>query len=72
MINAHVYTTMAGDTFDSISLDFYNEESRASIIIQANLKYLNVIVFKGGEDLYIPVIQEASAETLPPWKRGTP
>jgi phage tail protein X len=63
------YETLQGDTFDVLALDFYNEESKASIIIQANPQYSNVIIFDAGIVLKIPQIQEDAAATLPPWKR---
>ncbi|AOZ94580.1 hypothetical protein PNBC_15315 [Paenibacillus crassostreae] len=61
---------MAGDTFDAISLDFYNDERHSSKIIQANLRYRSIISFAGGEELFIPIIEDAAASTLPPWKQG--
>ena len=69
MAKGYLYTTLAGDTFDSIALDFYNDESLSSAIIQANLQYRDVIIFEGGEVLQIPIIEVPAAATLPPWKR---
>ena len=63
------YKTIEGDTFDSIALDFYNEEKYASLIIQSNNEYRTVIIFDSGKILKIPVIEESSVESLPPWKR---
>lgn len=70
MYNAYLYTTLAGDTFDSIALDFYNDEARSSLIIQANLNYRSVLIFRGGEQLLIPIVEQPAAATLPPWKRA--
>ncbi|WP_068783210.1 tail protein X [Paenibacillus phocaensis] len=70
LTTGYKYTAMAGDTFDSISLDFYDDERYASTIIQANLKYRKVITFSGGEVLFIPIIDDQPPATLPPWKRG--
>lgn len=70
MANSFLYTTMAGDTFDSISLDFYDDEHYTSKIIQANLQYRTVITFAGGEILVIPILEEEIAVTLPPWKQA--
>jgi len=64
------YIALAGDTFDSIALDFYNDEYRASVLIDANPQYRKTIIFQGGEVLRIPIIEETAPETLPPWKRG--
>ncbi len=63
------YLTLEGDTFDAISLDFYNAEKFASTIIQANPEYRQVLKFKAGITLKIPVIEEEKADSLPPWKR---
>lgn len=70
MANGYLYTTLSGDTYDSISLDFYNDERYSSKIIQANPKYRTVLIFSGGEELFIPIIEEEPVLTLPPWKRG--
>lgn len=70
MANSFTYTTLAGDIFDMIALDFYNDESRASVIIQANYQYRDTVIFSGGESLTIPIIETPAADSLPPWKRG--
>lgn len=69
MLKYYEYETLQGDTFDVLALDFYNEESKASIIIQANPQSRNVLVFDEGIKLKIPQIEEATVTTLPPWKR---
>ncbi|MCL6456715.1 MAG: phage tail protein [Gorillibacterium sp.] len=69
MVDVYHYTTLAGDTWDSIALDFYNEERTASVLVQANLKYRSVITFQGGELLQIPIIEAPVSGVLPPWKR---
>ena len=65
------YTTVEGDTFDSLALIFYNDEKLASTIIQANPDHCDTLIFEAGISLSIP---EAAAvvlpETLPPWRRG--
>jgi hypothetical protein len=66
----YLYTALAGDTFDSIALDFYNEESLASLIIRDNPEYRKTLVFQGGEELKIRILPDQAASTLPPWKRG--
>lgn len=64
------YTTLQGDTFDSISLDFYDSEKYSHMIMSENPLHIGTIVFSGGVALKIPVITTAPANTLPPWKRG--
>ena len=69
MVKYYKYETLQGDTFDMIALDFYNDESKAAVIIQANPQYSNVLIFDANVILKIPQIEEAVVETLPPWKR---
>ena len=65
----YTYITLEGDTFDCIALDFYGEETQSSTIIQANLQHRKVITFSAGIELVIPIIDQASDDSLPPWKR---
>lgn len=64
------YTTVQGDTFDAIALDFYNDEFKAPIIAQANPQFSGVLAFDAGVKLQIPLINAKAAETLPPWRQG--
>lgn len=64
------YKTLQSDTFDSISLDFYNTEKHASIIMNANPTYIKTLLFSSGITLKIPVINTNNNEVLPPWKRS--
>lgn len=63
------YTTLEGDTFDSIALKFLNNEFRSSEIMKLNPNYIDKIVFPSNINLKIPVIEEIKNSTLPPWKR---
>lgn len=69
MVGAFEYTTMAGDTFDILALDAYNDEAKARVIIDTNPEYCGVLVFQAGVRLRIPIIEATPAETLPPWRR---
>ena len=63
------YTTRDGDTFDLLALDMYNDERLAHYIIEYNPDYADVIVFEGGVQLKLPVVEEAeTSETVPPWR----
>ena len=65
------YVTLQGDTFDSIALDFYQEEHMAPNIINENPDYSDMIIMPAGLRLKIPIITaaESAAQTLPPWRR---
>ena len=63
------YTTQDCDTFDLLALDMYNDERLAHYIIEYNPDYADVIVFEGGVQLKLPVVEEAeTSETVPPWR----
>lgn len=68
-VNYFDYVTMAGDTFDMIALDAYNDEFRAVDIIRANPQYSGIVAFDAGVTLHIPYLTESTPESLPPWKR---
>lgn len=64
------YIAKAGDTWDSIAFRAYGVERMAHHIINANLKYIDVLIFEGGEVLQVPIVDEIETPaTLPPWRR---
>lgn len=70
VLNNLIYTTVEGDTFDIIALDFYNDEYLSKHIIDANPDHAKTINFKAGVKIIIPVIKKpVSSNTLPPWQR---
>jgi len=64
------YETAQGETWDLISIDFYNTPYYVADLIAANPQYSNVLIFEAGIMLNIPILDSAAPETLPPWKRG--
>ncbi len=54
------YTTIQGDTFDSIALKVYGDEKYMTTLINANKKYINVIVFAANVTLKVPSIENVS------------
>jgi len=75
-LSGYAYTCSGGETFDSIALSLYEDEKYASELMCANPEYCMVAVFKGGEQLYLPVIEvpESSEDEMAtepekaPWK----
>lgn len=64
------YITRDGDTYDLLAIAFYNDEKKASYIIQANENYIGTLVFEAGIILRVPILDETDVpETLPPWRR---
>ena len=52
----YVYTCSAGETFDSIARVLWGYEKYAAELMSVNPEMSGVLVFGGGETLYIPVI----------------
>ena len=63
------YTTSQGDTWDRIALDKMGSEKYMSLLIEANPKYNQVVIFPAGTRLVIPDAPVVTASSLPPWKR---
>ena len=67
---AKIHKTVKGDTFDALALQYFDEETLASEIIQANPDYCDVLIFDEGIELIIPDEPDVVfPETLPPWRR---
>lgn len=62
------YTAVQGDTWDSISYKFYKSEYYITNLILVNPDYVDVVIFEGGEILYIPELSTADTSVLPPWR----
>ena len=62
------YTTVTGDTFDSISFNIYGKEKYSTEIMKANLDLIGTIIFESGTNINIPDIDTTEESTLPPWK----
>ena len=66
------HMTAEGDTFDSLALEYYDDEKLASTIIQANPDHCATLIFEAGVSLVIPDVSTVTLpETLPPWRRDT-
>lgn len=62
--------TIAGDTFDTLALEFLGDEKLASAIIKENPDYCDTLIFDEGVTLIVPESVDVTLpETLPPWRR---
>lgn len=70
------YTTVSGDTWDSIAYQTLGDYKYTDRLMKANIEYIDYYIFPSGITLNIPDIEELeneemlSDETLPEWKRG--
>ncbi len=64
------YTTVKGDTWDTIAYEQYGNEELIAPIISANPEYAETVVFDYGVVLKIPEIDTTEDTAhLPPWRR---
>lgn len=64
------YKTTQGDTWDIISLMFYDTPFKINELISCNPEYSDTLIFDGNIELNIPIIEANTPNTLAPWKRG--
>ena len=66
------YTTVLGDTWDITAFKIYSKEKYAKELIEANLEYVETVIFSAGIKLTVPDIDtESDVSSLPPWKVGS-
>lgn len=65
------YTASYGETWESISMDFYGTPYKIAELISCNPEYSDVLIFEENTELNIPILDsETASDTLAPWKRG--
>lgn len=63
------YTTIQGDMWDGIAKKVYGDEAGMNILIEANQKYVDTIVFGSNVVLDVPEYKKPTPAILPPWRR---
>lgn len=66
----NTYTTISGDTWDTVAYKVWGNEMYMDILIKANLEHKDTFIFPAGVTLTLPEIQIEVSESLPPWKQG--
>jgi Phage Tail Protein X. len=64
------YITKQGDMFDQIAFNQLGSEKYTKELMEANPRYLDIVIFSSGIKLMIPdvVIADNTADNLPPWR----
>ena len=65
-----MHKTKQGETWDIISIKYYDTPFRVTQLISANPQYSDVLIFSEGIEIVIPEIATETINSLPPWKRG--
>lgn len=63
-----MYTTIDGDTWDSIAKKVYGNENKTDFLMSNNIKYLDILVFSSGTVLQTPPIMTEKQSLLPDWR----
>lgn len=64
------YTTIQGDSWDSIAYLQYGDEMQIHWLIEANPQHRETVIFPAGVVLSIPEIGESARAPAPPWIRN--
>ena len=64
-----IYIAESGDTWDSISFKFYEDEIKVELLMNANKDLMHIFVFGGGERVKIPELPEDVNNALPDWRK---
>lgn len=64
------YTTVQGDTWDSIAYKLYGSEKYMKNLIEANWPLLESLVFSSGTVLAVPELSEEPDDSMPFWRSG--
>nr|DAS70469.1 MAG TPA: hypothetical protein [Caudoviricetes sp.] len=64
-----IYIAESGDTWDSISFKFYEDEFKVELLMNANKDLMHIFVFGGGERVKIPELPEDVNNALPDWRK---
>lgn len=67
-----IYTAARGETFDSVALAMYGDESLVPNILQNNPALCGKMVFDGGDEIIVPVISISETKTdsaTAPWRK---
>lgn len=64
-----IYIAKSGDTWDSISFKFYEDEFKIELLMNANKNLMHIFVFGSGEKINIPDLPESENISLPDWRR---
>lgn len=64
----NTYTTTQGDMWDLIAKRLYGDEASLNVLLEANQRYANIVVFPAGIVLEVPKYTAPVTSMLPPWR----
>ncbi len=64
-----IYRTVQGDMWDSIAKSCYGSELGMNALMEANCRYIDIVVFPAGIELTVPEYNKPETSNLPPWRQ---
>lgn len=62
------YTTIQGDTWDSIAYKLFGAEKYMKNLIETNQELLEILIFSSGITINVPEIPKEETEDAPIWR----
>nr|DAS82209.1 MAG TPA: tail protein [Caudoviricetes sp.] len=63
------YTTIQCDMWDMIAKRIYGDEAALNVLLGANQRYADMVIFPAGVELVVPEYTAPVTSMLPPWRR---
>lgn len=63
------YITIQGDMWDTVAKKLYGDEATLNVLLGANQRYADIVVFPAGVELNVPEYTAPVTSMLPPWRR---
>lgn len=63
------YTTILGDTWDSIAYKIYGDSKAYNTLLELNQEYIDIIVFDAGKIINYKEENTTYEADVPPWRR---
>ncbi|AVQ29463.1 hypothetical protein C4N20_15635 [Fusobacterium ulcerans] len=64
-----IYTTISGDTWDSISYKIFGDSKAYNTLFELNQEFIGTVIFEAGKNIKYRDIPKTYDETVPPWRR---
>lgn len=64
------YTTVSGDMWDAIAYKLYGREALFPVLIKANPRHTDTVIFSAGVVLQVPDVDTSETALLPPWSES--
>ena len=66
-----IYTTVLGDTWDSIAYSLFGDSKAYNSLLELNQEYSDIVIFSAGVKIKYQdkILVKTYEENVPPWRR---